>query len=180
MTVLGPGRRPLRKDPAGWQIEDDASAEAFLQALEAAGLVVLELFLKRFAALGLDPGDHDLDLALRGIGHVAGSVGMTRLSWLTGTDELGRPRAESAGTAEAEAFGAAMRRVLQWLLIWDPEDPDAPPAIAPPSVPRPVVRLDLDELHAAAVPFDRRARSQGAAGVGRRRSMTRSTSRRRT
>lgn len=175
---LGPSRQPIRKDPAGWVIEDDANSEAFIQALEAAGLIVLEMVLKRLSRMGLNPGDHDADLALRGIGHTAGAIGMTRLSWLTGVDELNRLRTESAGTPEAEAVGAAMRRVLQWLLIWDPNDPDAPPQFAPPSSPRPEVRLDLDELHAIAIWLNRRAHSQGTAGAGARRRMVRTTARR--
>jgi hypothetical protein len=178
VTTLGPPRKPLRKDPEGWAIEDYPTAEALLQALEAAGLIFAEMLLKRVSRLGLDPNDHDLDLALRGLGHVAGSIGMTRLSWLTGVDEKGRKRQDSAGTAEAEAVGEAMRRVLQWLLIWDPTDEDAPPTIAPPSPPRPIVRLDLDELHGAAIWLNRRASRQGNAGPGPRRRMVRETTRR--
>jgi hypothetical protein len=182
MTVqgrpLGPSRKPIRKDPAGWQIEDDESAERLLQGLEALGLILVEMVLKRFSRLGLNPTDHDLDLALRGLGHTAGSIGMTRLSWLTGTDEVGRRRTESAGTPEAEAIGEAMRRVAQWLLIWDPNDADSPPIFAPPSPPRPIVRLDLDELHAIALYLNRRASNQGTAGPGQRRKMVRTTSRR--
>lgn len=177
-TPLGPARKPLRRDPAGWQIEDDPVAEETLRALEAAGLIMLEMVMHRLSRLGLDPGDHDLDLALRGLGTLAGRVGMTRLSWMTGTAEDGTKRADSKGTAEAEAVGEAMRRVLQWLLVWDPTDPDTPPSFAPPSPPRPTVRLDLDELHAAATYLDRRARGQGTTGPGRRRSMVRATTRR--
>ena len=176
--ALGPARKPLRKDPRGWQIEDDATAEALLESLEAAGLIILELFLHRVSRLGLEPGDPDLDLALRGLGSLAGRVGMSRLSWLTGTDEVGRRRTERAGTPEAEAVGEAIRRVLQWLLVWDPTDPEAVPTIAALSVPRPTVRLDLAELWAVATYLDRRARAQGMAGPGRRRSMVRQTTRR--
>lgn len=176
---LGPSRAPIRKDPRGWQIEDDPTAEALLQALEAAGLIMLEMVLKRFSRMGLEPGDHKLDLALRGLGHTAGSIGMTRLAWLTGTDEVGNPRRDKAGTAEAEAVGEAMRRVLQWLLIWDPTNEDAPPVFAPPSVPRPTVRLDLDELHAVATYLNRRAHNQGTTGPGARRRMVRTTTRKR-
>jgi hypothetical protein len=179
-TPLGPARKPFRNDPRGWQIEDDATAEALLEAAEAAGLIFLELVLHRLSRLSLEPGDHDLDLALRGLGTLAGRVGMSRLSWLTGIDELGRARQDKAGTPEAEAVGEAMRRVLQWLLVWDPLDPDAPPELAPPSSPRPIVRLDLAELHAAATYLDRRARDQGTSGPGRRRSMVRTTTRRRS
>jgi hypothetical protein len=152
-------------------------AEEVLRSLEAAGLIVLELLLHRISRLGLNPVDHELDLALRGLGTSAGRVGMTRLSWQTGFDEVGVKRTEKAGTPEAEAAGGAMRRVLQWLLIWDPRDPDLPPDLAPPSVPRPIVRLDLDELHAAATYLDRRARNQGTTGPGSRRRMVRTTRR---
>jgi hypothetical protein len=175
--TLGLGRKPLRKDPRGWQIEDDASAEACLQALEAAGLVFLEVFLKRLSRLPFEP---DTALALRGLGHTAGAHGMTRLTWSTGVDETGQRRADRAGTPEAEAFGEAMRRVLNWLLIWDPTNPDAPPEVRPPSPPPAAVILDLDELHAAAVALNRRASSQGTRGRGSRRNMTRTTTRRRT
>ena len=176
--ALGPARKPLHKDDAAtWQIEDDAVAEQTLRALEAAGLIVLELLLHRIARLGLDPNDHDLDLALKALGSVSGRVGMTRLTWMTGVAEDGIKRAESEGTPEAKAVGEAMRRVLQWLLIWDPTNPDAPPDLAPPSVPRPIVRLDLDELHASAFYLDRRAAAQGASGPGARRRMVRTTTR---
>lgn len=180
--TLGPARKPLRKDPHGWTIEDDPTAEALLQALEAAGLIFAEMLFHRFSRLGLGTvaDDHDLDLALRGLGTVAGRIGMTRLTWLTGTDETGRKRQHSADTPEAEAVGEAMRRVLQWLLVWDPTDPDAPPTIAPPSTPRPTVRLDLDELHSAAIYLDRRAAGQGNAGPGPRRRIVRTTARRAT
>jgi len=177
-TPLGPARKPLRNDPRGWPIEDDAIAEAPLAALEAAGLIVLELLLHRISRLGLDPTDPDLDLALRGLGTLSGRVGMSRLSWLSGIDETGRRRAESAGTDEAQAVGEAMRRVLQWLLVWDPTNTNAPPTIAPPSVPRPTIRIDLDELHAAAVYLDRRARGQGTTGPGERRRIVNTTTRR--
>jgi len=174
---LGPARKPLTKDPAGWIIEDNPTAEQTLRALESAGLIVLELLLHRISRLTLDPNDHDLDLALRALGSVAGRVGMSRLSWMTGISEDGTKRADSEGTPESEAVGEAMRRVLQWLLIWDPTNPDAPPDLAPPSVPRPIVRLDLGELHAAATYLDRRARGQGTAGPGARRRMVRTTTR---
>ncbi len=176
-TFLGPQRKPLRKDPRGWTIEDDPTAEQTLRALEAAGLIVLELLLHRISRLTLNPNDHDLDLALRGLGSLAGRVGMSRLAWMTGTAEDGTKRLDKAGTAEAEAVGEAMRRLLQWLLVWDPTNPDLPPELAPPSVPRPIVRLDLDELHAAAIYLNRRARGQGTAGPGARRNMVRTTTR---
>lgn len=175
---LGPERKPLRNDPRGWVIEDDPMAEEVLRALEAAGLIVLEMLLHRISRLGLDPNDHDLDSAIRGLGSLAGRVGMTRLAWQTGTTPDGLPRNDKAGTSEAEAAGAAMRRVLEWLLIWDPTNEDLPPTLAPPSVPRPTVRLDLDELYAAAIYLDRRAKGQGASGPGRRRRMVRETTRR--
>ncbi len=174
---LGPQRKPLRTDPRGWMIEDDPVAEQTLRALEAAGLIVLELLLHRISRLQLDPNDHDLDLTLRALGTLSGRVGMSRISWMTGYAEDGTKRADKADTPEAEAVGEAVRRVLQWLLIWDPTNADLPPDIAPPSVPRPIVRLDLDELHAAAIYLDRRARGQGTAGPGRRRSMVRTTTR---
>lgn len=175
--ALGPQRKPLKKDPLGWVIEDDDTAEQTLRALEAAGLILLELVFHRISRLGLDPNDHDLDLALRGLGSLAGRVGMSRLSWMTGISEDGTKRLEKAGTPEAEAVGEAMRRVLQWFLIWDPLDPDLPPTIAEPSVPRPIVRLDLDELHAAAIYLNRRAGGQGTSGPGPRRNMVRTTTR---
>lgn len=174
---LGPQRKPLAKDPRGWVIEDDATAEQTLRALESAGLIVLELLLHRISRLGLDPNDHDLDLALRALGSISGRVGMSRLSWMTGISEAGTKRLDKAGTPEAEAVGEAMRRVLQWLLVWDPTDPDLPPDLAPPSVPRPIVRLDLSELHAAAIYLDRRAGGQGTSGPGARRRMIRTTTR---
>lgn len=180
MAHLGPLRRPLRRDPTGWQIEDDQVAEATLQALEALGLITAEILLHRYSRLGLDPGDHDLDLALRGLGSLAGRVGMSRVAWLAGVDETGAVRRESAGTPEAVAVGEAIRRVLRWLFVWDPTDPDQPPTLAPPLPPPPTVRLDLDELHAAAMYLDRRARDQGLPGPGSRRRMTRTTTRRRT
>jgi len=176
-TPPGPARKPLRHDPEGWQIEDDSVAEHTLRALEAAGLIVLEMVFHRLSNMGLDLTDHDLDLALRGLGTLAGRVGMTRLAWMTGTDGAGNKRASKADDADAEAVGEAMRRVLQWLLIWDPTNPDAPPSFAPPSAPRPTVRLDLDELHAAAIYLDRRARAQGVSGPGSRRRMVRTTTR---
>jgi hypothetical protein len=176
-THLGPQRKPLRNDPRGWAIEDDPTAEQTLRALESAGLIVLELLLHRISRLTLDPNDHDLDLALRGLGSMAGRAGMSRLSWMTGISEDGTKRLDKAGTPEAEAVGEAMRRVLQWLLIWDPTNPDLPPELAPPSVPRPIVRLDLVELHAAAIYLDRRAGGQGTAGPGARRRMVRTTTR---
>lgn len=175
--VLGPQRKPLGNDPRGWVIEDDAVAEETLRALESAGLIVLELLLHRISHLTLDPNDHDLDLALRALGSIAGRVGMTRLSWMTGISEDGTKRLDKAGTPEAEAVGEAMRRVLQWLLVWDPTNPDLPPTIARPSVPRPTVRLDLSELHASAIYLDRRARAQGTSGPGARRRMVRTTTR---
>ena len=174
---LGPHRKAIAKDPGGSVIEDNAVSEELLRALEAAGLIVLELLLHRMSRLGLDPNDHDLDLALRGLGFTAGSVGMSRLSYQTGVDERGVKRTTKAGTPEAEAVGDAMRRVLQWLLIWDPTDPDAPPTIAPPSVPRPIVRLDLTELYNAVLYLNRRARGQGATGPGARRRMVNTTTR---
>jgi hypothetical protein len=174
---LGPARKPLSKDPLGSQIEDDATAEEVLRSLESAGLIVLELLLHRISRLGLDPDDFQLDLALRGLGSLAGRVGMSRLSYQTGVDEAGQRRTTKAGTSEAEAVGEAMRRVLQWLLIWDPTDPDQPPTLAPPSVPRPIVRLDLLELLNAARYLDRRARGQGTSGPGDRRRMVRTTTR---
>lgn len=176
-TKLGPSRRSLRRDPRGWQIEDDEVAERTLQALEAAGLIMLEMVFHRLSHMGLDHSDPELDLALRGLGSLAGRVGMSRLSWLSGFDEAGNPRADQAGTSEAKAVGEAMRRVLQWLLHWHPTDIDAPPVFAPPSAPRPTVRLDLDELHAAAIYLDRRASGQGTSGPGARRRMVRSTTR---
>jgi hypothetical protein len=174
---LGPQRKPLSKDPRGGVIEDDPTAEELLRALESAGLILLELVLHRFSRLGLDPHDSDLDLALRGLGTLAGRVGMSRLSWMTGISETGTKRADKAGTAEAEAVGEAMRRVLQWLLEWDLTNADLPPQFAAPSVPRPTVRLDLAELHNAALYLDKRARQQGTSGPGGRRRMVRTTTR---
>lgn len=176
---LGALRRPLRRDPRGWQIEDDDAAERTLQALEAAGLIFAEMVLHRISRLGLDPTDHDLDLALRGLGTLAGRVGMSRLSWLTGVDEAGnarRDKAEDDGTAEA--VGERLRLILRWLLEWDPINPDAPPTFRPPSSPPASVRIALDELHAAAVYLDRRLNDQGLPGPGGRRSMARTTTRR--
>ena len=175
--ALGPQRKPLRNDPRGWTIEDHATSEETLRALESAGLIVLELLLHRISRLTLDPNDHDLDLALRALGSISGRVGMSRLSWMTGISEDGTKRRDKAGTPEAEAVGEAMRRVLEWLLIWDPTGPDLPPQLAPPSVPRPIVRLDLDELWAAAIHLDRRAKAQGTSGPGARRRMVRTTTR---
>ena len=178
MEPLGPARKTLRADPLGMQIEDDAMAEQVLRGLEAAGLIVLELLLHRISRLGLDPNDHELDLALRSLGSLGGRVGMSRLSYMVGFDEAGQRRDEKAGTSEAEAAGEAIRRVLQWLLIWDPTNEDLPPELAPPTVPRPIVRLDLEELWNAALYLDRRARAQGTSGPGDRRRMVRTTSRR--
>lgn len=177
MTALGAARKPLRRDPLGMQIEDDAMAEQVLRGLEAAGLIVLELLLHRISRLGLDPNDHELDLALRSLGSLGGRVGMSRLSYMVGYDEAGLRRDEKAGTPEAEAAGEAIRRFLEWLLIFDPINPDNPPELAPPSVPRPIVRLDLSELWNAALYLDRRARSQGTSGPGDRRRMVRTTTR---
>lgn len=175
---LAPFRHPLRRDPRGWQIEDDDVAERLLQALETFGLILAELTLHRFSRLGLDPSDHDLDLALRGLGTLAGRVGMSRLAWLTGIDETGARRSDSADDDTARAVGERMRTVLDWLLVWDLTDPDAPPAFRKPSPPPARVRVALDELHAAATYLDRRARGQGNAGPGRRRNMVRTTTRR--
>lgn len=178
---IAPFRHPLRRDPRGWQIEDDDAAERLLQALEAFGLILAELTLHRFSRLGLDHHDHDLDLALRGLGTLAGRVGMSRLSWLTGVDETGRRRADHAqDDGTAAAIGERMRAVLDWLLVWNLADPDAPPAFRPPTPPPPAVRLALDELHAAAVYLDRRLTDQGLPGPGNRRRMARTTTRRST
>jgi hypothetical protein len=171
-------RGALRKDPRGWQIEDDAVAERTLQALEIFGLVFAEVVLHRVSRLNLDPGDNQLDLALRGLGTLSGRVAMSRLAWLTGIDETGAVRRDRADEAEAEAVGERMRAVLAWLLEWDLTDPDAPPQLRPPSPPPASVRLALSELHAAAMYLDRRARGQGTTGPGRRRSMVRTTTRR--
>jgi hypothetical protein len=171
-------RAPLRSDPAHWQIEDDAMAEAVLQGLEAVGLIFAEVFLRRIAEL--HRSDTGVNLALKGLGTLAGRVGMSRLTWMTGTDELGAIRSEGAGSDEAAAAGSAFRRVLNWLLVWNPTDIEAPPALRPASPPPASVILDLDELHAAAIYLDRRARSQGLTGPGSRRRMVRSTTRRRS
>jgi hypothetical protein len=173
-------RRTLRKDPRGWQIEDDVTAERTLQALEIFGLIFAEIALKRISDLGLDPNDHDLDLALRGLGHVAGAVGMSRLAWMTGIDEMGRHRGDKADEIEAEDVGAAMRRVLNWLLEWDITNIDAPPTLRPPTPPPASVRIDLNELWASALYLNRRASGQGNRGPGERRRMVRTTTRRKT
>lgn len=173
-------RRPLRRDPVNWQIEDDAVAEHALEALELLGLITAELLLHRISRLSLDAGDHDLDLALRAMGTTSGRVAMSRLAWLTGFDETGRRRQDTAGTPEAEAVGERLRAILDWLFVWDLTNPDAPPQLRPPSPPSPRVRAALDELHAALFYLDRRARAQGLPGPGRRRTMVRTTTRRRS
>lgn len=175
-------RRPLRKDPRGWQIEDDVAAERTLQALEVLGLIFAEIVLHRVSRAGLAPGDPELDLSLRALGSVSGRVAMSRLAWMTGIDETGAKRKDQAGDpgGEAEAVGERMRAVLEWLLVWDLTDPDAPPVMRPPSPPPPTVILALRELWAAATYLDRRARSQGTTGPGSRRNMIRTTTRRRT
>ncbi len=175
---LGPYRGTLRKDPAGWQIEDDETAERVLQALEILGLVFAEIVLHRVSRLSLDPHDSDLDLGLRGLGSLSGRVAMSRLAWLAGVDETGARRRDKAGTAEAEAVGERMRAILNWLLVWNPTDPDQPPQLRPPSAPPASVRLAIAELYAGAMYLDRRARSQGTSGPGDRRSMVRTTTRR--
>lgn len=173
-----PARHPLRGPGHGWQIEDDETAEAVLASLEAAGFVVLELILHRLARLQLDPNDHDLDLALKGLGTLSGRVGMTRLAWLAGVDERGRQVATPDPNPMAGPAAEAIRRVLNWLLVWDLGNPDAPPELRRPTVPPPAVRLDLDELHAAAMFLDRRARNAGVTGPGRRRGIIRRSTRR--
>lgn len=171
-------RQPLRRDPLAWQIEDDPMAEEALRAVETLGLLFAEMALHRLSRLGINPGDPDTDLALRAIGSISGRVAMTRLAWQTGTDEQGRERREKADTAEAEAAGERMRAVLNWLFEWNLTDPDAPPSLRQPSTPPPSVRLALNELWAALTYLDRRARGQGSSGPGRRRNMTRTTTRR--
>lgn len=180
MRPFAAARRPLRNDPVAWQIEDDDVAEAALEAVEALGLLFAEMVLHRVSRLHLDPADGDLDLAVRAIGSVAGRVGMSRLAWLSGVDEAGHHRRDSADSDSAKAVGEAMRRVTNWLLAWDLTDPDAPPQLRPPTPPSPTVRLDLDELHAALIYLDRRAGAQGLPGPGRRRSIVRTTTRRRS
>lgn len=171
-------RRTLRKDPRGWQIDDDPTAERVLQSLEILGLIFAETLLKRLSHLHLDPTDDDLDLALRGLGHLSGSVAMTRLAWMTGVDETGNLRRDKADEPEAEDVGDAMRRVLNWLFEWDLNDIDAPPQFRAPTAPPATVRVDLNELWAAAIYLDRRARNQGTTGPGRRRDIVRTTTRR--
>lgn len=171
-----PTRPPLRNDPSGWQIEDDTAAEAALQAIEAAGGIILELLFHRISRL---PFDTDVALALRGIGTLAGRHGLSTLSHLTGIDEAGRRRNESAELEDAgPAAGGAMREILHWLLEWSP-DPDQPPELRKPSPPPPSVQLALDELHAAAIYLDRRSANAGLTGPGRKRTIVRSTTRRR-
>lgn len=177
---LSAPRTPLRKDPRGWQIEDDAVAERTLQALEILGLIFAEMVLHRISRLNLDPADRDLDLSIRGLGSISGRVAMSRLAWLTGTDETGKRRMESADEAEAEAVGLRMRSILHWLLEWDLTDPDAPPELRPPTPPPASVRLALTELWAAAMYLDRRAKGQGTSGPGARRNMIRTTTRRKS
>lgn len=171
-------RQPLRRDPRGWQIEDDPMAEEALRAVETLGMIFAEMVLHRLSRAGLNPGDPDTDLALRAMGSVAGRVGMSRLAWQTGVDETGNPRRDSAGTPEAEAAGERMRAVLNWLFEWDLNDPDAPPKLRTPSTPPATVRLALEELWAALLYFDRRAKGQGVVGPGQRRRVTRETTRR--
>lgn len=175
---LAPHHRPLRKDPRGWQIEDDPVAEETLRALEVLGLIFAETALHRLSRLGLDPGDADLDLSLRALGSLSGRVAMSRLAWQTGIDETGVDRKDSAGTAEAEAIGERLRDVLNWLFKWDMTDPDAPPQLREVTPPPPIVRVALQDLWAAALYLDRRAGAQGTTGPGRRRSMVRETTRR--
>lgn len=177
---LAAPRTPLRKDPRGWQIEDDAVAERTLQALEILGLVFAEMVLHRIGRLGLDPNDHDLDLSLRALGSISGRVAMSRLAWLTGVDEAGNRRMDKADESEAEAVGLRMRAILHWLLEWDLTNPDAPPELRPPTPPPATVRLALSELWAAAMYLDRRAKGQGTSGPGARRNMIRTTTRRKT
>lgn len=175
--MTAPGWEALRQDPRGWSIENDEVAEEALAAVEALGMIFAEIALHRLSRLQLDPGDHDLDLALRALGHVAGSVAMSRLTWQTGIDEHGQRRQDWAGTQEALAAGQRMRAVLSWLFEWDLTDPKAPPSLQKPSVPPPSVRLALDELWAAVVYYNRRASAQGTVGPGRRRSITRASTR---
>lgn len=171
-------RHPLRKDPRGWQIEDDAAAERTLQALEILGLIFAEMVLHKISRVGLAPYDPDLDLSLRGLGSISGRVAMSRLAWLTGTDEAGNPRRDKADEAEAEAVGERMRAILNWLLVWDLTDPDQPPELRPPTEPPASVVLALRELWAASMYLDRRAKGQGTTGPGARRNMIRTTTRR--
>lgn len=167
----------MRRDPRGWAIEDDPQAEEALAAVEALGMIFAEVALHRLSRLQLDPTDPDLDLALRALGHVAGSVGMSRLTWQTGVDERGQTRRDHANTEEAKAAGERMRAILNWLFVWDLSDPKAPPSLRPPSVPPPSVRLALDELWAALLYFSRRATAQGLPGPGRKRRIARMSTR---
>ena len=165
-------RRTIRHDPTRWQIEDNEAGEEALRALEAFGLVVLEAYLHAVSRLGHDDGTA---LALRGLGSLAGRVGMSRLTWQTGVDELGNVRHDAP--AAGHAVGSATRRVLNWLFRW-PNGFGSPPVPAPPGPPPAAVVLDLDELHALATFVDRRLQSEGLTGPGRRRIITRTTSRR--
>lgn len=175
---LSPLHQPLRRaGAASWVIEDDAISELALEALEVLGLITAELLLHRISRVNLVAGDDDLDLALRAMGTVAGRVGMSRLTWLTGVDELGRPRRDSAGSEDAAAVGLRLRAILQWLFSWGP-DPDQPPQLRPTTPPPADVRVYLDDLWAALIHLDRRATAQGLPGPGRRRSIIRTTTRR--
>ncbi len=176
MGAAAPFRQPLRRDPRGWQIEDDEAAEAVLVALESMGLIFAELILHAISNGGMLNNVNE-ELAVRGIGSTAGRVGMSRLSWLTGLDELGQKRREQSDNPMAEGAGERVRTVLHWLLEWELHNPDAPPRLRPPSAPPPKVALALDDLHAVVTYFSRRSANSGMAGPGLRRRIARSTTR---
>lgn len=152
----------LRHDPSAWMIEDTDAAIATVEALEAMALIFGELLLRRISAL---PFDTDTQLALRGLGTLAGTLGNSRLTYLAGLDAAGNPLKDSAGNPDSATAAGHARAVLDWLLE-QPIDTSKPPTLRPPSTPTPATQLALDELHAAAVYFHRRAHSAGTAGPG--------------
>lgn len=172
-----PTRPALDRDPVASTVEDDAVAEETVRAVEILGMIFAEMALHRLSRLGLTDNP-DTNLALRAMGTVSGRLAMTRLAYQTGTDEAGNPRRAKADTAEAEAVGARMRAVLDWLLVWDLTNPDAPPTLRPPSPPPPTVELALIELWDGLRYFDRRLMNGGVAGPGNRRYIATQTTRR--
>lgn len=176
MTIpLAPTREPLRRDPRGFQIEDDEAAEAMLVGLEAFALIHAEIVLKRLSRHEAHAANTDDQLALRALGHLAGQLGMSRLSWLTGVDEAGRRRRDRSSNPMAAAAGERWRALLDRLLVWDLHNVDAPPQLRRPAPLPAAVSLALRELWASALYFHRRANNAGAAGPGRKRKLTRTT-----
>lgn len=166
----GPFREPLRRDPRGWQIEDDDAAEATLATLEALGLVLAEMVLHRFADMGI--ASKATSSHLRGLAVVAGTTGMTRLQWLQGG------RRDKPDNPMAGAAAERMQALMNWLLEWEIHNPEAPPKFRKPRPPGPAVVEAAGDLLASASYFYRRAANSGTTGGGRKRRMARNTTRR--